>query len=509
MFRSTCLQMVVIVCAGMCGELLFAGDSMIIPRDANANNAFAPGGTGSMGAGGMIYQSNGGSGAADMTAADAYGASAVGKDVSRRTIVRPPVYNSPTPGSSGANNRSGSVYGGVVAPRSNNNGSGIWMTPGSIVIRTAPTRAVYKKAPKIYTAPKTSSAPAAPSVSIKPRESKGSADKKVVVPAPKPQTGSRTADVGITPKLTSSQAAHTKQMQSKTKTAATNNTSNLQTPGTLYPWNYYDYIYPMALYWNDYHRNALLQNLYAQYYRYGYNSGFQNGYYTGFYAGSLYASIYGGMGLGLYGPGYMGPYSPAYLGAYGMNRFGPYRAGYMSPYYNMYPWQPWGPYGSYFSINWDGSNYAINIGGGGYELYYSLPLGYMTVMGNGTPYYFYEDTGAFYQRQTINGKTAYRLCAAPLGVEIARLPAGAHKTLRDGKTFYVKNSNYFTARQEGGKTVYQVAAPPHGAILPALPGGKLNTLITKDATYYVQNGVYFLPKKVNGKEFYEVASKPN
>ncbi|MDB6031994.1 MAG: putative lipoprotein [Verrucomicrobiales bacterium] len=121
----------------------------------------------------------------------------------------------------------------------------------------------------------------------------------------------------------------------------------------------------------------------------------------------------------------------------------------------------------------------------------SLPIGYETLMLNGSPYYYYD--GIYYQPQP----TGYQEVYPPVGAAITEPPDGAVPVAAGNNVYYFAGGAFYL--QQGSQFV--VASPPVGATVYELPPGSVQVVVNGQIAYQF-DGLYYRPTFVNGVTMY-------
>ena len=82
-----------------------------------------------------------------------------------------------------------------------------------------------------------------------------------------------------------------------------------------------------------------------------------------------------------------------------------------------------------------------------------MPPGALTVLSGPTTYYYFN--GTYYVQQG----TAFVVVAAPVGITVTALPAGANQVIIDGVVHYQHGGIYYRPAFQNGVTVYTTVRP--------------------------------------------------
>lgn len=116
-----------------------------------------------------------------------------------------------------------------------------------------------------------------------------------------------------------------------------------------------------------------------------------------------------------------------------------------------------------------------------------LPVGYVSVMVNGSPYYYND--GIYYQPS--NG--AYQEVYPPVGADVSEPPDGAIAIDAGGITYYYAGGAFYVQQGDG----YVIAPTPIGVTVPELPPGAVQVSVNGNVAYQF-NGIYYQPEFVDG-----------
>jgi len=95
--------------------------------------------------------------------------------------------------------------------------------------------------------------------------------------------------------------------------------------------------------------------------------------------------------------------------------------------------------------------------------FHSLNTGYLQIIVNGAPYYYYD--GIYYQQ--VQADNSYQEVYPPLGAQVESLPDGAVEIDAADTTYYYAGGAFYVQNDNG----FAIAAVPIGVVVPEPPPG--------------------------------------